>query len=259
MREARHHFHEQLEDLEARVQDMATAAEDLVELALEAIGGRDRSLCERVILGDDAVDGYYLAVEQGVMDLFALQTPVAVDLRLLTALLHIAIHLERTADMAVNIAKIVKVSWGLPRSQTVVERLEEMGRLAVEIQAAAMDALAHRDLDLCHRLTVMDETIDRLNRGVLNQILEVATDRGTLEWGIAMHVVAREIERIGDHAVDIGEQVAFLISGEFVEFTDASHPEVEHPELGTALAPVQGIPSLPPGVASLDAARRRAR
>src|SRR5579883_880939 len=238
MREPRRHFHEQLEDLEAEVQDMAAAAEDLVELALDAIGGRDQAVCDRVIAGDDVIDAYYLAVEQGVMNLFALQSPVAVDLRLLTALLHIGVHLERTADMAVTIAKMVKVSWSLPRSQPVVERLEEMGRLALQIQAAAMDALARRDLALCHELTVMDEAIDRLNRGVLKEILEVANSRGMLEWGMAMHVVAREIERIGDHAVDIGEQVAFLISGEFVEFTDASHPEVEHPELGIGRAPV---------------------
>jgi phosphate transport system protein len=78
----------------------------------------------------------------------------------------------------------------------------------------------------------MDDPIDRLNRGMLAEVLEISDDKRMLEWGIRMHVVSRQLERIGDHAVDIGEQVAFLVTGEFLEFTDASHPEVEHPELG---------------------------
>jgi len=231
MREQRRHFHEQLRDLEARIQDMGVAAQNLFELSMRALAARDRCLCDQVIAGDDEVDAYYLAIERGIMDLFALQTPVASDLRLLTALLHMDLHLERVADMAVNIAKIVKVAWALPGNTSVVEQLEEMGSLALQMLAAAMDALARRDLELCHRLTAMDDKIDRLNRGMLNEVLEVASDRSMLEWGIAMHVVSREIERVGDHAVDIGEQVAFLVTGEFVEFTDASHPEIEHPEV----------------------------
>ncbi|GAC1478264.1 MAG: phosphate signaling complex protein PhoU [Pseudarthrobacter sp.] len=210
---------------------MSAAAQDLFELSLQTIAGNDRSLCARVVQGDDLVDAYCLQIERGVMDLFALQSPVASDLRLLTVLLHIDLHLERVADMGVNIAKITDRSWGLPRSTTVLEHIEEMGNLALRMQAAAMDAFARRDLELCRRLCVMDEAIDRLNRGMLQEVLGAASDRAMLEWGVAMHVVSREIERVGDHAVDIGEQVAFLITGEFVEFTDASHPEVEHPDL----------------------------
>lgn len=231
MRELRRHFNMELDSLERQIQDMGSAAESLFELSLSTIAGTDRSLCQRVIEGDDTVDAYYLAIEKGVMDLFALQSPVATDLRLLTALLHIDLHVERVADTAVNIAKIVNVSWGLPRNGAVVEQLEEMGTLSLELLAAAMDAFARRDLALCRRLTAMDDSIDRLNRGMLNQVLESSTDKRMLEWGIAMHVIAREIERVGDHAVDIGEQAAYLITGEFLEFTDASHPEVEHPEV----------------------------
>jgi phosphate transport system protein len=77
----------------------------------------------------------------------------------------------------------------------------------------------------------MDDPLDRLNRGMLEQVLEASDDRQMLEWGIRMYVVSRQLERIGDNAVDIAEQVAFLVTGEFHEFTDASHPEVEHPEL----------------------------
>lgn len=233
MRQPRWHFHEQLQSLERSIQDMGAAAQDLFEHSLQTIAGNDRSLCARVVRGDDLVDAYCLQIERGVMDLFALQSPVASDLRLLTVLLHVDLHLERVADMAVNIAKITDRSWGLPRSATVLEQLEEMGSLALGMQAAAMDAFSRRDLALCRRLCVMDEAIDRLNRGMLQEVLGAAPDRAMLEWGVAMHEVSREIERVGDHAVDIGEQVAFLITGQFMEFTDASHPEVEHPDLQT--------------------------
>ena len=211
--------------------DMGVAAEDLFDLSLRGLTSSDPGLCKRVLEGDDVVDAYYLEIEQGIMDVFALQTPVASDLRLLTALLHMSLHLERVGDMAVNIAKIVQSSAGLPTNSTVVGQLEEMGGLALQMLAAAMDAFARRDLELCRRLTTMDDAIDRLNRGMLAEVLDASTARDMLQWGIAMHVVSREIERVGDHAVDIGEQVAFIITGEFVEFTDASHPEVEHPDL----------------------------
>jgi phosphate transport system protein len=106
-----------------------------------------------------------------------------------------------------------------------------MGALALGMVGAAMAALARRDLELARKLPEMDEPIDRLNRGMLQQVLAASDDQRVLEWGIQMYVVSRQIERVGDNAVDIGEQVAFLITGEFREFTDASHPEIEHPEL----------------------------
>jgi phosphate transport system protein len=179
----------------------------------------------------DEVDELYLDVERRILGLFALQTPVASDLRLLTALLHINLHLERIADQAVNMAKITKLADGLPQSPKVLQHLEEMGALALGMVGAAMAALARRDLELAHELPRMDDPIDRLNRGMLGQVLEVSEDKQMLEWGIRMYVVSRQLERVGDNAVDIGEQVAFLVIGEFREFTDASHPEIEHPEL----------------------------
>ncbi len=157
--------------------------------------------------------------------------PVASDLRLLTALLHINLHLERVADQAVNVAKITKLADGLPPNPKVLQHLEEMGAIALRMVGAAMNALARRDLELARKLPEMDDPIDRLNRGMLQQVLETRDDKQMLEWGIRMYVVSRQIERIGDNAVDIGEQVAFLVTGEFREFTNASHPEIEHPEL----------------------------
>ena len=231
MREVRRRFHEELRALEGEVQRTGTQAQLLLEQALQALTRRDLALCEAVIRGDDEVDQLYLDVERRILGLFALQTPVASDLRLLTALLHINLHLERIADQAVNMAKITKLAAGLPPNPRMLQHLGEMGAIALGMVGAAMAALTRRDLELARKLPELDDPIDRLNRGMLQQVLGVSDDKQRLEWGIRMYVVSRQLERVGDNAVDIGEQVAFLVTGEFREFTDASHPEIEHPEL----------------------------
>ena len=237
MPEVRQRYSEDLHALESEVQRTAAQAKSLFERALQALVRGDLEICDEVIRGDDEVDKLYLDVERRILHLFALQTPVASDLRLLTALLHINLHLERVGDQAVNLAKITMAADGLPQNPPVLQDLEKMGTVALRMMEAAMKALARRDLALARQLPVMDDPIDGLNRGMLEKVLAVADDKRMLEWGIRMYVVSRQIERIGDNAVDIGEQVAFLVTGQFREFTDASHPEIEHPELlqrGTA-------------------------
>jgi phosphate transport system protein len=127
VREIRRRFHEELRALQGDVQRTGTKAQLLLERALQALARGDLAVCDAVIRGDDQVDQLYLDVERRILGLFALQTPVASDLRLLTALLHINLHLEHIADQAVNIAKITKLADGLPPSLKVLQRLEEMG------------------------------------------------------------------------------------------------------------------------------------
>jgi phosphate transport system protein len=243
MPEVRQRFHEELGALEDEVQQTGAQARLLLDKALGALAGGDLGLCEEVIDGDDEVDRLYLDVERRILHLFALQTPVASDLRLLTALLHINLHLERVGDQAVNLAKITMAADGLPQNPTVLQDLAEMGAAALGMVGAAMEALARRDLALARQLPKLDDPIDELNRGMLAKVLAVTDDQRMLEWGVRMYVVSRQIERIGDNAVDIAEQVAFLITGQFREFTDASHPEVEHPtnlrELSLETSPKQ--------------------
>jgi phosphate transport system protein len=231
MIETRQRFHKQLAALEEDVQQMGAQAQQLLRTALRGLSQGDLAVCEEVVRADDEVDRRYLDIEQRILCLFALQTPVASDLRLLTALLHINLHLERIADQAVNLAKITCLAAGLPQNPQVLDRLQEMGELAVGMVDTAMQALARRDLELARRLSELDDPIDQLNRGMLEHVMEPADDRRVLEWGIRMYVVSRQLERVGDNAVDIGEQVAFVVSGRFQEFNDASHPELEHPGL----------------------------
>jgi phosphate transport system protein len=228
----RKHFDEELRDLGTKIQAMGAAAQDLVELALAGVVENKPENFEKVIRGDDEVDFYYLDIERRILAVFALQTPVATDLRFLTALLHVSLHVERIADMAVNIAKIGSIAAHLPRSQAVVTTLGEMGGIALKMINASMDAFARRDLQLSLKLPEMDDPVDRLNRGIVREILSISDDKRMLEWGLQMHFVSRQIERIADHAVDIAEQTAFLITGRFREFTDASHPELTIDQVG---------------------------
>jgi len=158
-----------------------------------------------------------------VEQLLAQQAPVASDLRLVLAVLHISIHLERIGDQSVTIAKLTKLSADLDTHHDLVEGLREMGDRAEEMVRFALDAFAKRDLERARSLVDLDELIDRTNRRVVDSVLAMAGSPGMQEWGMRMVVVARCIERIGDNAVDIGEQTGFLVTGEFVEFSDASH------------------------------------
>ena len=224
MVQARRHFHEELEALETQVHAMGDLADRALGKSLVSLETEDVTIADEVIRDDDELDALYIGVEKSTLELLALQTPVAVDLRLISVLLHTNLHLERVGDMAVNISKIVKVVHGLPRNQTIVTTLAEMGAIAREMMRAAMESFARRDLVLAQQLPEMDDPVDRLNRGMYREVASCAWDPQMLEWAIRMMVVSRQLERIGDHAVDIAEQVAFLLTGEFKEFTDASHP-----------------------------------
>lgn len=198
---------------------------DQLETVMEALIERDLQAAERVILGDDRVDGAYLDTQAQVLNLLALQAPVAGDLRLVSAILHANVHTERMGDLCVNIAKFVINDHDYPRDSPMVERLDEMGRRAVQMLDLAFAALAERSVELAERLPVEDEALDRLNRGMIGDLKEYIADEQSFEWASLLLLVARYLERFGDHAVDIGEQIAFLVTGVFREFTDASHPE----------------------------------
>ena len=191
--------------------------------AVTVLVSQDTELCDEVIAFDDEVDSRYHAIEKSIGELLAQQSPVATDLRLVLAILHNSIHLERVGDQCVTIAKLTKLAAALEPHHELVEGLTEMGERAEEMVRVALDSLAHRDVDRARSLVELDELIDRTNRRVADQVLSMASTPGTQEWGMRMIIVARCIERIGDNAVDIGEQTAFIVTGEFHEFSDASH------------------------------------
>jgi phosphate transport system protein len=222
----RNEFHRELERLEARLQFESDLVMRALRLALRALDDSNDEEAEEVIRFDDQVDAVYLEIEQGIQDLLATQTPVASDLRLVLSILHINLHLERMADYCVTIAKLVKLTEYLPQAAGLIEAFEEMGSRAEEMIRVAVDSFAARDVARAETLVELDELIDRANRHAMEQVFTIADDVDARRWGLRMLIVSRCLERIGDHAVDIGEQTAYLVTGEFREYTDASRPSM---------------------------------
>jgi phosphate transport system protein len=224
----RQHFSDELQ----RVEQQALGGLDLVtgqlDKVLEALQHQDVELAAMVIANDDLVDGRYLEVHQGLLSLFALQAPVAGDLRIVAALLHVMKNIERMGDQCVNIAKTIPLTGHEPPvREEVLERILRMGRGARWEITQAKAAFAARDVAMAEDLLRQDREINLLNREIFQLAIDIGTDPDTREWAMHMVMVARAIERIGDNAVDIGEQTAFVVTGLFREFSDSSHPAAQ--------------------------------
>ncbi len=221
-------FQDELAQLEAALQEEGDLVLRALRSSLNALARGDDELADEVILFDDEIDRRYLAIETGVQSLLARQTPVAVDLRLVLAVLRINLHLERMADYCVTVAKLTKLMGGLDVSDNrILMSLEDMGQRAEQMIRVAMDAFTDRDLEKAHSLNDLDDLIDRANRRAVEDVLSLGDSPAEREYGLRMLVISRCVERIGDHAVDIGEQIAYLVTGDFRELTDASHPIAE--------------------------------
>ena len=218
---------EALDRIEAQLQEEGQRVVSAVRGAVRALQERDVELADEVIAFDDEIDALFVSIESLIQSLLALQTPVARDLRLLLAIIHINLLLERQADSAVTIAKLSKLVSDAEPDPALVGVLAEMGERAEEMTRVALDSFDRRDLAGAESLVELDELIDRANRRFVERLVDVMGDPALREWGLRMVVVARTIERIGDRAVDIGEQTAYLLTAEFREFTDASHPAAQ--------------------------------
>ena len=215
---------EGLDQIEAHLQEEGQRVLSALRGAIRALQERDVELADEVIAFDDEIDNLFLGIEGAIQSMLALQTPVARDLRLLLAILHINLLLERTGDGCVTIAKLSRMVSEIRPDPALVDVLVEMGERAEEMLRVALDSFSRRDLSGAESLVDLDELIDRANRRFVERLVDVMGDAQMREWGLRMVVVARTIERIGDRAVDIGEQTAYLLTAEFREFTDASHP-----------------------------------
>jgi phosphate transport system protein len=214
---------EELDQLEASLQEEGELVRRALRGALNALAQQDVELADEVIAFDDEVDRCYFGIETGIQSLLARQGPAAMDLRLVLAILHDNLHLERMADYCVTVAKLTKLVRIDSPDQTLLEAFEEMGSRAEDMTAVALQSFSDRDEVAAETLVELDELIDRANRRVVQHVLSLGADPDLREWGLRMILVSRCLERIGDHAVDIGEQTAYLVTGEFREFTDASH------------------------------------
>ena len=218
-------FEEELSKAESALIAQGELVRRQLQVVLEALQEQNVDLAGQVIANDDRVDDIYLATQTRVLNVLALQAPVAGDLRLVSAILHSNMHLERMGDLCVNIAKFVQNRMPYPPASPMMRRLMDMGHRASEMLGITLQAFTQRSAELAEDLTRKDDALDRLNRGMLEDLKGYAGDEESFEWAINLILVARYLERFGDHAVDIGEQISFLVTGVFREFTDASHPE----------------------------------
>jgi len=226
--EARHQFRDELAALEGQALGGLDMVVETLDRTLEALQHQDVELATMVIADDDRLDGRYLEVHQGILSLLARQAPVASDLRLVAALLDVIKHVERMGDQCVNIAKMIPLTGHEPPTHgELLAKLLQMGKQARAQVILAKQAFAGRDVGLAVDLVRQDDTIDRLNRECFRIAIDIGDEVDTREWAMHMMLVARNIERIGDNAVDIGEQTAFVVTGLFREFEDASHPGLE--------------------------------
>jgi phosphate transport system protein len=220
------HYQEELATLEERALGGLDLVLESLNKTLEAVEQSDIELASQVVADDDRIDGRYLEVHQSLLTLLATQAPVATDLRLISALLHVMKCVERMGDQCVNVAKVIPLTGHEPPKDDVIIRdLITMGRQVRSMIPQAKRAFAQRDVALAQDLVRQDDLVDNLNREVFHRAIEVGDDADVREWATTMLLVARAIERMGDNAVDVGEQTAFVVTGLFREFEDASHPE----------------------------------
>jgi phosphate transport system protein len=222
------HYQEELDELEATALGGIDIVVNTLGRTIEALEHHDVELAELVVADDDRIDGRYLEVHQAILTLLATQAPVAGDLRLIAALLHLIKSVERMGDQCVNIAKLIPLTGhDAPHDERMLRDLVTMGKQVKALLGQAKEAFASRDVDLARDLVRGDDVVDNLNRECFRFAIEFGDELEQREWGMTMMLVSRALERMGDNAVDIGEQAVFVVTGLFEEFEDASATGIE--------------------------------
>lgn len=223
MPKLRREYREGLSGLEDRILGMGARVLEMLTESMAALADHDIARAEAVIRADDFLDAQYEDVHETILTLLALQAPVATELRLLSAFLHCNIHLERMGDLCVNISKIVGFTSRDSEDAELMAQVQEMAQHARKVINRALESLAKRDLELVRSLPALDDPIDTINRGLFKRMVRLAIDEESkLDWAMRMVLVSRYLERMGDHAVDIGEQVYFVVTGDNVELASNS-------------------------------------
>lgn len=210
----REQFRREMKNLKADVVVIGKDVAGLTREAVTSLVAGDPDAAERVIGADDDIDRRCLGIEERAIETIATQSPVARDLRLLHSLTYIAMHLERMADLATNIAKATRRTAGRRGPQTLYDLIQAQGNLVYRVLDATVEALEKSDLELARKLPELDEPIDQLYKQFFRELARLH-DEEDIEWASSMVLAARYLERIADNAVDIGERIAYLVTGEF--------------------------------------------
>lgn len=211
-------FHEELRELQDDVVKMGERVEIAVHKSLEALLKKDKALADEVVREDDIIDEMNMAIEERSLHMLARQQPVARDLRLISSILKIVIHLERIGDYAFNIAKVSRRLDKGTESKPILDTISKMAKTTEEVVANSVKVFKERDINLAHSLAEMDNSIDEGFKRLIRELARCVSDETCdVDWSTAMILASRNIERLADHAVDIGEQVIYLVTGEMEE------------------------------------------
>ncbi len=206
------HFREELEALQGRLLEMGGLAEERVRAVVQGLVARDPALVEPVLRGDEPINQLHIEVDNRCFRLLALHQPMATDLRVIVAAVKINTDLERVGDLAVNIAEAANRYIGRPPVKKLID-IPAMGQIAQTMLRDALDAFVRRDVALAHQVLNADDQLDGLKTQVFRELLTyMLTDPTTIEAGLDLILVSRHLERIGDHATNIAEDVIFMVS-----------------------------------------------
>jgi phosphate transport system protein len=233
MDQDRRHFAEKLEELKGRLLVMGGLAEERLRMVMKALVERHREALADVIAGDDRIDDLQMDIDDRCFTLIALHQPVAVDLRTVVSALKISTDLERVGDLAVNIAEAAQRNLLHPPVKPLID-LPRMGELALKMLREALDSFVSRDIHLAQRVLRQDDWLDALKDQILRELLTyMLGNPRTIEPSVELILISRHLERIGDHATNIAEDVIFI-----VEARDVRHRS-------SALAPTTGVVGTP--------------
>jgi phosphate transport system protein len=210
------HFQEELEALKTRLLEMGGLAEDRVRLAVRAVVERDLALVEKVLVSDRVINQLHIEIDDRCFKLLALHQPMAVDLRAIVSAVKINTDLERVGDLAVNIAEAVSRYLQHPPVKELID-IPRMAIIAQDMLRDALDAYVRRDTKMAQAVLDSDDELDTLKTVVFRELLtHMLKDQGTIEPALDLILISRHLERIGDHATNIAEDVIFMVSAKDV-------------------------------------------
>jgi phosphate transport system protein len=210
------HFEDALETLKERLLAMGGLAEERVRSAVSGLSDRDPALVEQVLVGDEPINDLHIEVDDRCFKLLALHQPMAADLRAIVAAVKINTDLERVGDLAVNIAEAAKRYLQHPPVKPLID-IPRMGVIAQSMLRDSLDAFVRRDVPLAEKVLAEDDVLDALKTQIFRELLTfMLSDPTTIEASLDLILVSRHLERIGDHATNIAEDVIFLVSAKDV-------------------------------------------
>ena len=222
MKQEPHHFSDELTELKGRLLVMGSLAEERLRVAMKALVERNHDRVAEVISGDARIDDLQIEIDDRCFRLIALNQPVAVDLRTIVSVLKINADLERVGDLAVSIGKAARRYLGHPPVKPLID-LPRMGELALKMLREALDAFVSRDVSLARAVLMQDDWLDALKNQIVRELLTyMLGDPQTIEPSIDLILVARHLERVGDHSTNIAEDVIFIVEARDVRHGSTS-------------------------------------